>query len=71
MPTLDDPTPQPPPEPDARDCCGEGCVNCIFDMYDDALERYRAELAAWQERQRDRATCSTAQTSLAGRRHED
>jgi hypothetical protein len=54
MPIADDPAPQPPLEPDAADCCGEGCVNCIFDVYDAALERYRRDLAAWQARQRER-----------------
>ncbi len=54
MPTTDDPAPQPPFEPDAADCCGEGCVNCIFDVYDAALERYRRDLAAWQARRHER-----------------
>lgn len=55
MPDYDtsnpDPPPQPPPEPDPADCCGEGCVNCIFDVHDAALERYRKRLAQWQARQ--------------------
>ena len=58
MPNADDPVPQPPPEPDAGDCCGEGCVNCIFDLYDAALERYRADLAAWQARQSQRLSAA-------------
>jgi hypothetical protein len=44
--------PRPEP-PDPRDCCGSGCVRCIFDQYDDALAewertvaRLRAEAAA-------------------------
>jgi oxidoreductase family protein len=45
-----DPKPVRPTEPDAADCCGEGCVRCVYDVYEDALERYRAALAAWQER---------------------
>lgn len=48
---TDDPPPVRPAEPDAADCCGEGCVRCIFDTYDAALERYQAALAAWQARQ--------------------
>jgi hypothetical protein len=47
-----DPAPVPPVEPDAADCCGEGCVRCVLDRYDEALERYRLALAAWQARQR-------------------
>jgi len=46
-----DEPPLPPVEPDAGDCCGEGCVRCVFDLYDDALQRYRVALAAWQSRQ--------------------
>jgi hypothetical protein len=45
-----DPAPQPPPRPDIDDCCRSGCVPCVFDLYEEALERYRAELKAWKER---------------------
>ena len=47
-----DPAPVRPVEPDPADCCGEGCVRCVFDRYDEALERYQRALAAWQTRQR-------------------
>jgi hypothetical protein len=47
-----DPAPVRPPEPDAADCCGEGCVHCVYDRYDEALERYQLALAAWQARHR-------------------
>jgi hypothetical protein len=47
----DDPRPLPPQEPDASDCCGEGCIRCIHDMHDEAMQRYRSALAAWQARQ--------------------
>lgn len=46
-----DPPPVAPPEPDAADCCGEGCIRCVYDTHDEAIERYRAALAAWQARQ--------------------
>jgi len=45
-----DPPPTPPQRPDDEDCCGQGCVPCIFDFYDEAMGRYREELAAWKER---------------------
>ncbi|MBB6243943.1 oxidoreductase-like domain-containing protein [Rhodanobacter sp. MP1X3] len=45
-----DPPPVRPVEPDAAECCGEGCVPCVFDIYEQALERYQIALAAWRER---------------------
>ncbi|NPT35601.1 hypothetical protein GNZ11_13915 [Paraburkholderia xenovorans] len=47
----DDPQPAPPVQPDLDDCCHSGCNPCVFDRYDEALERYRTALAAWQVRQ--------------------
>ena len=50
---VDDPIDSPPTrpiEPDAADCCGEGCVPCVFDSYEQALERYQVALAAWHAR---------------------
>ncbi|AJK49183.1 oxidoreductase-like domain-containing protein [Burkholderia plantarii] len=46
----DDPRPLPPVPPELEDCCQSGCSPCVFDLYDDALERHQAELAAWRER---------------------
>ena len=45
-----DPQPQPPLRPSADDCCRGGCARCVVDLYEDALDRYRADLAAWQAR---------------------
>ena len=46
-----DPAPQPPVEPALEDCCGNGCTPCIFDLYQDAYDRYEAALEAWRGRQ--------------------
>jgi hypothetical protein len=46
----DDPRPEPPERPAAEDCCGSGCDRCVYDLYEQALDRYRDELAAWQRR---------------------
>lgn len=48
-----DTPPRPPEPPDPGDCCGGGCVACVFDLYDAALERYEKELAAWRARHPD------------------
>jgi hypothetical protein len=36
--------PKPPTEPDDAECCHRGCVPCIFDYYDGALERWRRRI---------------------------
>lgn len=50
MPATDNPRPVPPIQPDIDDCCNSGCNPCIFDLYQDALERYRADLKIWEEK---------------------
>lgn len=47
----DDPRPQPPEKPLPAECCDGGCDPCINDLYLEALEHYREELARWQARQ--------------------
>jgi hypothetical protein len=49
MPAPGAPRPLPPPKPDIDDCCHAGCNPCIFDLYHEALERYRADLKIWEE----------------------
>ncbi|TKY55859.1 Oxidoreductase, N-terminal [Spatholobus suberectus] len=32
--------PPPPEKPDPGDCCGSGCVRCVWDVYYEELEQY-------------------------------
>jgi hypothetical protein len=41
----------PPARPSPEDCCKGSCDACVFDLYNEALDRYRADLRAWEERQ--------------------
>jgi hypothetical protein len=45
-----DPMPIPPARPEPADCCNGGCERCVFDLYDDAMDRYRIQLEAWRAR---------------------
>lgn len=40
----DDPPPIPPVRPKLDECYNGACDSCIFDLYEEAAERYRAEL---------------------------
>ena len=51
----DDPPPVPPIRPGREDCCQGSCDPCVFDLYEEAMERYHAELQAWRERKKGRA----------------
>ncbi len=46
----DDPRPVPPERPGDNECCQSGCDPCVFDFYNDEMERYRQELKAWEAR---------------------
>lgn len=50
LPPAADPMPEPPSFADYDACCGSGCDPCLLDLYDQAMERYRQALRAWQER---------------------
>ncbi|GAB2508680.1 oxidoreductase-like domain-containing protein [Lysobacter humi (ex Lee et al. 2017)] len=54
-----DPPPRPPEKPLPGDCCGSGCTVCVNDAYEEELEHYRAQLAAWQRRQDDARTAGS------------
>jgi hypothetical protein len=32
------------------ECCRGGCDPCVFDLYEDALRRYEADLRDWRAR---------------------
>jgi hypothetical protein len=49
---ADDPPPTPPRKPEAFECCGSGCMPCIFDLYEEDLQRFESALHAWEKRQR-------------------
>ncbi|KAH1113362.1 hypothetical protein J1N35_006740 [Gossypium stocksii] len=34
------PPPPPPEKPEPGDCCGSGCVRCVWDVYYEELEAY-------------------------------
>ncbi|WP_231906808.1 oxidoreductase-like domain-containing protein [Cupriavidus sp. D384] len=51
FPPPDDPKPQPPERPGDNECCQSGCDPCVFDFYNDEMDRYRQELKAWEARQ--------------------
>lgn len=46
----DDPPPVPPERPDPDECCNSGCIPCVYDRYDEAMETYREALKAWRSR---------------------
>ncbi|BAN25344.1 oxidoreductase-like domain-containing protein [Caballeronia insecticola] len=50
MTRHDDPRPTPPERPLPEDCCQSGCNPCVFDLYEEALERYETQLRAWEAR---------------------
>jgi hypothetical protein len=37
-----------PRQPDPEECCGSGCTPCVFDRYEQALERYYEQVRTWQ-----------------------
>ena len=45
-----DPRPTPPREPEPSECCGSGCVPCVYDNYWEKLAYYEELLGEWQKR---------------------
>ncbi|WP_164741273.1 oxidoreductase-like domain-containing protein [Achromobacter spanius] len=44
------PSARPPERPAPEECCNSGCIPCVYDMYDEAMENYRQALKAWRIR---------------------
>ncbi|KAK0603647.1 hypothetical protein LWI29_007189 [Acer saccharum] len=38
--SMQPPPPPPPEKPEPGDCCGSGCVRCVWDVYYEELEAY-------------------------------
>jgi len=52
-PTPQDLPPKPaPPEP--GECCGGGCARCVFDFYQEELERWEKQVADIERRRAER-----------------
>ena len=42
--------PKKPWEPYPDECCGRGCVPCVYDIYDDNLSKYEYNLKTFKTR---------------------
>ena len=47
------PLPPPPVEPELDECCGSGCERCVFDVYQERLERWRRRCEELRRQQRE------------------
>ena len=43
--------PAPPCEPAPEDCCGTGCIPCVWDCYEEAMDDYKKAVIAWEAAQ--------------------
>lgn len=50
---ADDPPPIPPEAPAPEECCNSGCIPCVYDTYNEAMDEYRDALKAWRARHGD------------------
>lgn len=37
-----------PVAPEPSDCCGGGCARCVFDLYEEELQRWERQVARGQ-----------------------
>jgi hypothetical protein len=64
----DDPRPLPPERPDNDECCHSGCNPCVFDLYQEELEQYRARLKEWEARHMQPTRKTSAKVKGSSRR---
>ncbi|KAF0924385.1 hypothetical protein E2562_010060 [Oryza meyeriana var. granulata] len=60
------PAPQPPEKPLPGDCCGSGCVRCVWDVYYDELDAYNKALAAHSSSASSDSSSKAATTTSDG-----
>lgn len=46
--------PAPPLKPEDSDCCGSGCVPCVFDIYEQDLKIWKQECCKIQQNLKNR-----------------
>jgi len=49
-----DPMPEEPETPLPGECCMSGCRVCVYDLYEQNLNQYHADLEKWKMRERKR-----------------
>jgi Oxidoreductase-like protein, N-terminal len=49
-----------PVEPNAEDCCGQGCTPCVWDTYRENLKKYQAK----QEDQMQSSDCGLSKVDF-------
>ena len=54
----------PPQEPLPSDCCGSGCVPCVFDLYEEELKRYEYELAVTKNGRMEKSSLDSGDNIL-------
>ena len=35
--------------PENNECCGQGCRRCVFDLYDEKMEKYEREMEEYNK----------------------
>lgn len=45
------PRPPEPEEPDINDCCGNGCIPCVFDTYIEEKRAWEQSMKEWEKSQ--------------------